>query len=113
MRIHFSKDLGHWYKFILPKDLRLIEPKIKWLFWDIEFTPTEQRDYIHDKTGQSTFVYCPNCNNELVSSNSFVKDTDYVYYKCDRCGTDSKWDFDFMCPILVEFGKEEYIENKK
>lgn len=39
MRIHFSKDLKHWYKFILPKDLRLVEPKIKWLFWDIEFTP--------------------------------------------------------------------------
>ena len=53
------------------------------------------------KKGQRTFIYCPNCDNELIGSNSFIKDADYVYYKCDKCGTESKWNFDFICPILL------------
>lgn len=57
------------------------------------------------KKGQRTFAYCPKCDNELISSNSFIKDTGYVYYKCDKCGTESKWDFDFICPILLEWSK--------
>lgn len=52
---------------------------------------------------QRTFCYCPECRNELCSSNSFVKDTDYVYYKCSKCGHDSKWDFDtWMIPVVVD-----------
>jgi len=54
------------------------------------------------KKKQNTFCYCPKCNNELISSNSFIKDTDFVYYKCNKCGQESKWDFDFPVPILVE-----------
>lgn len=54
------------------------------------------------KKGQTCFCYCPKCDNELISSNSFIEDTDYVYYKCSKCGTKSKWDFDFPCPILLE-----------
>lgn len=53
------------------------------------------------KKGQYTFCYCK-CGNELISSNSFLKDTDFVYYKCSKCGRISKWDFDFPCPILVD-----------
>lgn len=53
------------------------------------------------KKGQTTFCYCK-CGNELTSSNSFIEDTDFVYYKCSKCGRKSKWDFDFPCPILVE-----------
>lgn len=54
---------------------------------------------------QRTFVYCPHCNNELISSNSFVEDTDFVYFKCKKCGTESKWDFDTPVPLLVEGSK--------
>ena len=53
------------------------------------------------KNKQKTFCYCPNCNNELISSNSFIKDTDYVYYKCSKCGQESKWDFDAPVPLLI------------
>ena len=41
------------------------------------------------------------------SSNSFVKDTDYVYYKCSNCGYESKWDFDFLTPILIDNKEKE------
>lgn len=53
-------------------------------------------------TKQKTFVFCT-CNNELTSTNSFVKDTDLVYYKCSECGEESRWDFDAPCPIKINF----------
>lgn len=53
------------------------------------------------KKGQYTFCYCK-CGNELISSNSFLRDTDFVYYKCSKCGKISKWDFDAPCPILID-----------
>ena len=66
------------------------------------------------KKGQTTFCYCPNCDNELISSNSFIKDTDFVYYKCSKCGYESKWDFDFLCPILIKEEKtNETIRRNK
>ena len=54
------------------------------------------------KKKQTTFVYCPKCNNELVKNGDLIKDTDFVYYKCSKCGHESKWDFDTPCPILLE-----------
>ena len=30
------------------------------------------------------------------------KQTTFVYYKCSKCGHESKWDFDTPCPILLE-----------
>ena len=54
------------------------------------------------KKKQTTFVYCPKCNNELVKNGDLIKDTDFVYYKCNKCGHESKWDFDTPCPILLE-----------
>ena len=54
---------------------------------------------------QRTYVYCPKCNNELVKNGNLIKDTDFVYYKCSKCGHESKWDFVAPCPILVEGDK--------
>lgn len=54
---------------------------------------------------QRTHVYCPKCNNELVENGNLIKDTDFVYYKCSKCGHESKWDFDTPCPILVKGDK--------
>lgn len=51
---------------------------------------------------QTTFCYCPKCNNELCSSGSFIKDTDFVYYKCSECGLGTKWLFDAPAPILIK-----------
>lgn len=57
------------------------------------------------KNKQTTFVYCPNCDNELISSDSFVKDEDFVYYKCSECDIESIWDFDAPAPILIRYDK--------
>lgn len=54
---------------------------------------------------QRTFVWCPVCNQDLVSSNSISEDTDYVYYQCSNCNTKSKWNFDCICPILISYKK--------
>jgi len=51
---------------------------------------------------QRTFCYCPLCQNELISSNSFVSDEDVVTYKCAKCLLVSRWDFDSSpMPMLV------------
>lgn len=49
-----------------------------------------------------TACYCPECNNELISSGSFVSDEELVTYKCTECGNESKWYFDAPVPILIE-----------
>lgn len=53
------------------------------------------------KNRQKTFCYCPNCKNELISSHSLENDTDFVYFKCSKCGQKSKWDFDAPTPLLI------------
>lgn len=55
------------------------------------------------KKSQKTFVYCPKCNNELISSQSFVSDGEFVTYKCKGCGLISHWDFDtYPVPVLLK-----------
>jgi len=54
---------------------------------------------------QQTFCYCPLCFNELISSNSFVSDEEFVTYKCSKCGLVSRWDFGIApVPILIKKG---------
>jgi Zn-finger protein len=61
------------------------------------------KDLFEEKSTQTTFCYCPKCNNELCGSNSFIEDLDYVYYKCSKCGHGTKWDFDtWMIPVIVD-----------
>lgn len=100
--IQIHSDKKNWYKYILPKQLTKSEPIFRWLFWVYRLDKPEYQEKLL-KQGQRTFVYCPHCETELISSNSFVADTDYVYYKCANCKTETKWDFDFLCPILVEY----------
>ena len=55
------------------------------------------------KPKQYLFVYCPNCRNELISSNSFVSDEEVVIYCCSECKTVSRWSFDIApFPILIK-----------
>lgn len=58
------------------------------------------------KEKQTTFVYCK-CNNELISSDSFVSDNlDGVKYECSDCGRKSVWNFDlFPFPVDITDGK--------
>jgi len=52
---------------------------------------------------QSLFVYCPLCFNELISSDSFVSDEEFVTYKCSKCLLVSRWNFDIApVPILIK-----------
>lgn len=59
---------------------------------------------------QNTYIHCMNCGNELISSNSFVRDDDgFVTYKCKNCGETSIYDFiHYPIPYIVTF--EEYLE---
>lgn len=54
-----------------------------------------------DYGNQSCFAWC-DCGNELCSTDSLIKDTDFVYYKCSECGKESKWDFDAPVPLFIE-----------
>lgn len=53
------------------------------------------------KYKQTTFCYCPNCSNELISSGSFISDEETVTFICVKCGVTSEWDFDAPSPILL------------
>lgn len=112
MEVKLHNYTKYWYKYIKPKKTDNSSSVYRWLFWDISLNREEYQNLLH-KNGQNTFVYCSECDNELISSNSFVKDTDYVYYKCSKCGTETKWDFDFLCPILVEYKTVNDTEWKK
>lgn len=54
---------------------------------------------------QTTCVYCPVCQTELISSRSFVSDPDpthgLVAYRCRQCGWGSLWLFDAPAPLLI------------
>lgn len=57
---------------------------------------------------QHTFIYCPKCKNELISSDSFIKDEDGILkYKCTKCGNVSFWDFiHYPIPYLITCGRD-------
>lgn len=56
---------------------------------------------------QRTKCFCPKCDNELCGSNSYqnlMNDLNrYEYFKCSKCGEESKWDFDTPVPILINY----------
>lgn len=58
---------------------------------------------------QKTKCFCPQCDNELCGSNSWIasqdKRLDIEFYKCSKCGNASKWDFGSPCPVLIEHTK--------
>lgn len=68
----------------------------------IFYTKKFKKEDEYYKNQQKTYVYCPKCRNELVANGYLIKDTDFVYYKCSKCGYESKWDFDAPCPILIK-----------
>jgi len=56
---------------------------------------------------QRTFIYCPHCKNELVSSNSIIRDVyvhDYnvVHYRCSECSFNSYWNLDHPAIFQVD-----------
>ena len=53
---------------------------------------------------QTTFCYCPVCKSELISTNSYVGESEFTRFKCKSCGVESRWIFD--TPIPLRLGTE-------
>ena len=49
--------------------------------------------------------YCPSCK-DILNDQADCTYTDFVRYKCNMCGTKSKWSFDIF-PVPYCFGVEE------
>lgn len=60
---------------------------------------------------QTTWVYCPVCENELTVDESPVREDKEgrVIYSCLQCGTESVWDFDAPVPLLLEQTPKENL----
>jgi len=60
-----------------------------------------------NKNKQLCFCYCPECNNELCGTNSFVSDVNgIVTYECSKCEVVSQFDFN-VAPVPILVRKEE------
>lgn len=110
IKLHKTKyKHSQWYYYLKPKRITLKsnQPIYKWLFWI--FIPNKKEyQKIQYKQGQRTFIYCPKCDFELISSNShkYMRKDGIEVFKCKKCGYESEWDFDFICPILLKKGEQ-------
>lgn len=56
---------------------------------------------------QTTFIWC-DCGNELCSTNSHtgsgdpVTQPDFEFYKCSKCGHESRWNFGTPVPYRLK-----------
>lgn len=102
MKVGINKA-NKWYKYFKPKQICFDKenPMYQWLCFNIIFKKEEYQKMKVATTNQTCFIYCPKCDKEM-STKSIIEDTDFVYCKCEHCGTKSKWDFDAPCPILVD-----------
>lgn len=107
MDIHIHKakyKYNSWYYYLLPRRITLLSspPIYKWLFWVIRLNKQEYEKILHKK-GQNTFIYCPRCDLELISSHSHLYSKNGLeIFKCRQCYIKSNWDFTTPVPILVE-----------
>ena len=65
------------------------------------------------KENQTCYVYCPICHTELISTNSYIGQTEkgLEQFRCNVCRTNSLWDFDVPTPVLKDYivsSKEYY-----
>ena len=142
MKIQFAKGIyfhKRWYYYFKPKKITTFGfPKVyQWLFWIFIFEKKDWEYYRLKTQGQRTFVYCPICNEDLISSKSWIHnksesykkvcssiyegiDDRYEIYKCVKCNCYSVWDFDLPVPQLIQYTPnysildvdiEEMIEN--
>lgn len=57
------------------------------------------------KENQTCYVYCPVCHTELISTNSYIGQTEkgLEQFRCNVCRTNSLWDFDVPTPVLKDY----------
>ena len=108
----YNYDKNKWWKYIRMKRItgNYAPPIYRWLFWIWTPDKYEYQKLLY-KQGQRTFIYCPHCDLELISSKSRVP-TDVPllteYYKCNHCYHLSEWDFDTPTPTLIkDYGNTE------
>lgn len=53
---------------------------------------------------------CPICNNDLVSSNSYLEGHDIIKFRCVNCKTDSKWVFEAPVPFVIHSDMDELMD---
>ena len=95
-----------WWKYLRMKRITLKSspPLYRWLFWIWQPNKDEYQKLKY-KEGQRTFIYCPHCNEELISQEkAFIKHDLSIdpseYFYCQNCYTLSQWNFDAPCPML-------------
>lgn len=90
-----------WYKNLKPKRMN---PKMKnrprYYSW-LGFIFYNSKKLTEEQT---TYIYCPTCHTELISTGSYIgiDDRKLEHFTCNVCGTHSVWDFDMPTPILIE-----------
>lgn len=73
--------------------------------------------YFRKNKKQGTWCWCPNCNVDLCSNESFVSDNgrlgdNRVIYKCTNCNCESIWNFDIApMPILISYSHPFQMTN--
>lgn len=95
-----------WYKNLKPKrctpknmyNRKTVYSWLGFIFYNSDKLDEEQRCYI----------YCPRCHTELISTNSYIGQTEkgLEQFRCNVCRTNSLWDFDLPIPVL-----KDYIEG--
>ena len=63
---------------------------------------------------QTTFCWCDKCDNELISSESYVEDDgELSIFICKECGSKSEWLFSAPAPILIRVDGEVYEHTRE
>lgn len=62
------------------------------------------KKFFKKKEKQESLCHCPECENDLINSNSLVSDKNYLTYKCTKCSHESYWIPSKPVPILITEG---------
>lgn len=102
-----------WYKNLKPKRMNpKMENRPRYYSW-LGFIFYNSKKLTEEQT---TYIYCPTCHTELISTGSYIgiDDKKLEHFTCNICGTHSVWDFDMPTPILKDYaGNSEYRDRWK
>ena len=104
-------NYGHikWWKYLKMKRISSESsmPVYRWLKW-IWIPDKYEYQALKYKEGQRTFIYCPYCNMELISSNSHIPTDvplDLEYFQCKNCLHLTEWDFEIRKKHITNWKK--------
>lgn len=91
-----------WYKNLKPKRMNpKMENRPRYYSW-LGFIFYNSKKLTEEQT---TYIYCPTCHTELISTNSYIGQTEkgLEQFNCNNCRTKSLWDFDLPTPVLIDY----------